>query len=417
MRRIPTIISTLLLTALPCAGFAAVELYSGPILVISASGKSCPEFKGEHTVDLVLRRDDNTSKVTGYFEGEGLVTGHFSGSAGERVPLYYPYQDELRAKGHFIRIVSDGSVLRAELQERHSPDSAEECNFDQAQMTLQRVKGDQAAKERFKKISTLFDAQLMRSEAFALVQKGPVATALPLYEKALAMVDSVADPASKLADPYLTGLANAYLRAGRFKEFNRLYDERFGAIVDKDARAFFVGHRIRALLEEGKADLGRDDFDKALIRFEQAHRLQPRHKEVIAAVMAAYVRAGRFVSAIAFLEDALKGFDKELDRKEISEAIALVLFQKAKSDEKNQKGAEAEISLRRATFLDPGNFHYLVSLARLRHKLGTLEEAETILSKALERFTDEAVRLEIISARDRMRQTEIFLRKLRETEG
>src|SRR6185369_16288613 len=130
------------------------------------------------------------------------------------------------------------------------------------------------------------------------------------------MVDSVAEPASKQADSYLIGLANAYVRSGRFKEFSRLYDERIEGIADKGVREIFGGYRVRALLEEGKLSLAREEFDRALTSFEQAYRLQPKRKDTIGAIMAAYVRAGRFVSAIAFLEDAMKGFDDEIDKKE-----------------------------------------------------------------------------------------------------
>lgn len=414
MRSFSIIIFTLFFSGIACTSFAAVELYSGNILIINSSGKACAEFKGEHAVDMVLRRDGGIPGVSGYFEGEGLATGRFSGKAGERLAVYYPYQEEIKASGHFISLVTDGNLLQAELNERHIEESAEECNFDLARLTLKRVGDEPAAEARFKRIATLFDAQLARSEALALVRKGQNDEALLLFEKALSLADSVANPDPKQLAPYITGLASAYVRFGRFKDFNRLYDERIDGLTDKEGRAFFDGHRVRALMVEGKAALGREEYDVALAKFLPAYRLHPQGRDTIAAVMATYVRAGKFESAITFLEEAMKGVDNEGERKEMQEAIALVLFQKSKKDEKSEKSAEAESSLKKALLLAPDNFHYLIALARLRHKLGNLDEAETILKQGLGRFKNEDIRREILAARDKMRQTDMILEKIRQ---
>ncbi len=413
MRSIQTVFFTLLFSGIAGTSFAATELYSGNMLIINSSGKACAEFKGEHTVDMVIRRDDGSHGVNGFFEGEGIATGRFSGNKGERIAVYYPYQEEVRSSGHFISIAIDGNMLKAELQERHIEETDEECNFDLAQLTLKRTDVGQAAEARFMRLSALFDAQLIHSEALSLVRKGRNDEALPLFEKALSQAVSVAERDRKPLVPFIIGLANAYIRAGRFNDFNRLYDERFDGLADNGARSVLAGHRVRALMEEGKAALGRDDYDAALAKFLQAYRLKPLGRDTIAAVMATYVRAGRLEDAISFLEETMKGIDDENERKEMQAAIALVLFQKSKKDEKSEKGAEAEISLKKAIRLEPDNFHYLIALARLRHKLGSLGEAEKILEQGLARYRDEAIRREILAARDKMRLTDMMLVKIR----
>ncbi|RII31488.1 MAG: hypothetical protein CXR30_01350 [Geobacter sp.] len=407
------LVAVFFLTTAPITSFAAMELYSGTIRIIKSSGKACEGFKSEHAVEMLLERGKVTPRISGYFAGEGLATGRFSGDDASHLEVRYPYVEESKASGHFIKIAADGVSVQAELHDRHIEETAEDCNFDLARLELRRVNDDKLTENRFKQIAGLYDAQLMRSQASVLVQEGLNAEAIVLYEKALALVDSVANKDPDMIAPYLSSLATAYIRAGRFKDFNRLYDVRIDSIKDEPLRAFFLGHRIRALLNEGKAALVREDYDGALIKFQQAYQLHPQGKDIMAAIMAAYVRAGRYDDAIAFLEKALKTLDNDNDRSDVSEAIALVYYEKAKKAEKKENDPEAEASLRKAEQLAPDNFHYLVALARLRHKMGSLDEAEKILDSGLRRFKDEAIRKEIIAARDRMRLTESILKKIR----
>jgi tetratricopeptide (TPR) repeat protein len=411
LRSVP-IIFTLLSLSVPCTGLASVERYTGTMEVVSASGKACGGAIGPHPVELLLRRDDASSAISGYFEGQELTTGRFAGSDPSMLPVRYPYQDEFRAAGHFISIHVDGSVLRGELRDRHVDAGVEDCNFDLARLTLTRVDDTITADARLKRITALYDAQLKRSEALVLSRQGHQELSLPLYEEALSLVDSVGERNPGFLVPFITGLANGYVRAGRFKDFDRLYDERIDGLADKHVRDLFAGYRVSSLMAEGRACLGREDNAAALEKFRQAYRLNPRGRDVIAAVMAAQVRAGGYDGAITFLEEALKPLENENDRRDVRAAIAIVLYQKAKRDDKEGRGREAEESLKKAITLAPGNAQYLVALARQRHKAGSLAEAESLLRKGLERFDDEQSRLEINAALDRMRLTESILRKI-----
>ena len=97
------------------------------------------------------------------------------------------------------------------------------------------------------------------------------------------------------------------------------------------------------------------------------------------------------------------------------DAIAQVYYQKAGKSIKNGKQGEAEADMKQAIALDPDSVLYLIALARLRHQLGTLKEAETLLDGAMQHFKDAPQRSEIDSARQRLRQTETILAKLRQT--
>src|SRR6185369_5845263 len=103
----------------------------------------------------------------------------------------------------------------------------------------------------------------------------------------------------------------------------------------------------------------------------------------------------------------------EVDRKEIRTATAMVLYKKAQKEDKADKDPEAEKDLKRATELDPESAYYLIALARMRHKAGSLTDADKLLDQGLERFTDAQTRSEINAAREKLHQTEMILQKIR----
>jgi thioredoxin-like negative regulator of GroEL len=93
--------------------------------------------------------------------------------------------------------------------------------------------------------------------------------------------------------------------------------------------------------------------------------------------------------------------------------MAQVYYQKAAKAGKSGKDSEAEDDLKRAVALDPDSVICLIALARLRHKAGSFSEAESLLSAGLERSRDDDSRREISAARERLKQTEVILSKLR----
>lgn len=296
---------------LPVTSFATIELYTGTIQIVSVSGKACGGMKGTHAVSLFLRQDEGSSAVSGFFGGETVTTGKFSGTELSQLDVRYPYHDDARAAGHFLSITSKSEALKAELRDRHLEPTEDDCNFDLARLNLTRVGSGEAAELRLKPVAALFEAQLIRSEAFALARTGRFDEALPLYEKALGMADPVAGNDAEKIAPYITGLANAYVKLGRNEQFSRLYDERIGSIKDEAVRTIFSGHRVRSLLQAGKAALAGEDYNLALENFRKAYRLEPAGIEVIAAVMMTQMRMKDYNGAVAFLEEALKSVEGE----------------------------------------------------------------------------------------------------------
>ena len=262
-------------------------------------------------------------------------------------------------------------------------------------------------------MSKQYEAELTRSTAISITRTGAHAGAVHVFEKALAMADKLYPPDSPQLLPYLTSLANSYMRTGRYLDLINLYNARINNLHDEAVRLVFNHHQIRSLLQVGRAALGREEYQTALDYFRQALGIDYKNKEAIEATLSALVLSGQHDVAIAFLEETEHKLDSEPDRQDVCEAIALVLYQKAMKEQKAGRTIEAERSLRKAIRLDPDSANYLMLLARWVHKAGNYSEADAILKKGLESIKDEAQRREIIEARDKLRQTEKILAKIR----
>lgn len=418
MQNFPAIILCLLFCALlPDISFARVELYTGSMAVVRVSGKACAGLAGSHDVTLVLRQAGDGAAVSGYFTGQEITSGRFSGSGLSKLEVRYPYHDEFKASGHFLSITQNDNGLQAELNDRPLDPAVDDCNFDLARMTLTLRDAGEQAEAGYRSMEAQFVARLTRSQAFNLARSGRYDSALPLYEKALAQADAAAGGSEALLAPYITGLANAYVKLDLFDEFNRFYDERINAIRDEGVRVIFTSYRVSALLKAGKARLAREEYPAALESFEKAFLLLPQNREVIASVMMVHLLMEDFGGAIAFLEGALKNIDNENVQQDVRGALAYVYSTRSRKFEKEGRAVEAEADLASAYALDSHTVKYLVALARLRHKAGSLAEAEKLLQNGLKHFQDKESRQEIISALGRMRRTDAILKKLSRAGG
>jgi tetratricopeptide (TPR) repeat protein len=385
--------------------------------VVKTSGKACGERKGNHPVSLIIGGDDSLDTVFGYIGGDTVTVGQLHGSSLDALTLRYPYPDAERATGHSMKIELIGNTLSGELRDRHIEDTVNDCNVDLARIKLTKVDNEEIATTTYQRLSLQYEAQLARSTAISISKNGNYVEATPLFENALALADKLYPPKSARLIPYLTSLANSYMRTGKYAEFNILYNSRVDALHDDAVKQIFNHHQILSLLQVAKAAMGREDYRTALYNAKQALLIDYKNKDAIAANMSALVRSGKHDEAITFLEDIEQKLENEPDRNDVREAIALVLFQKAKKEQKDGKTVDAERSLRRAIKLDPTTTHYIVVLARLVHKTGKYSEADTILKRGMDSFKDEPRRQELIEARDKLRQTEKILTKIRKVDS
>lgn len=395
------------------AASADIRLYTGTLEVVTTSGKACAGRKGNHQISLVFGNDENQRDYFGYIGGDTVTVGQLNGSSLDALALRYSFADAERAEGHAIHFEIKGTALTGELHDRHIEESVDDCNFDFARIKLLLNENDEAAHAVYKQLSKQYAAQLTRSKALSVTRSGKHTEAAELFEKALALADTLYPPDSSKLIPYLTGLANCYMRTGRYTDFNSLYSSRIAVLHDNSVRQIFDHHQIRSLLQVGRAALGREDYQTALYNFRQALKIDYKNKDVISANMSALVRSGKHDEAIAFLQETELKLESEPERKEVRETIALVEYQKSKKEQKTGKLSEAEQSLRKAIKLDPATAHYYIALARLIHKTGKYTEADDLLKRALEMAKDESQRKEIADARDKLRQTEIILSRIR----
>ena len=402
---------------LPVSARADLRLYVGNLDVVTTSGKACGGMRGRHPVSLVISIDYELNTFSGIFGGDSVAVGRLSGSSLEHLALRYPYSDPALAEGHTMKLSVTGAMLSGELRDKHIDAGADECNFDLARLTLRQSDQDEAAGTTYQKLSGQYEAQLARSTALSLLRSGAYAEAALNFEKALALADQAFPYNPPKLAPYLTGLANSYMRLGRFADFVNLHSERYPVIIDEAVRMIFNDYLMRSHLHLGRTAMGREEYSSALDHLKSAFAINHKNKDVIAAIMSVFVRSGQHDEAIAFLEQTEKMLENEPDRRDVRGAIALVEYQKARKEYKAGRFAAAEASLSKSIRLDPDTVQYPILLARWRHRTGSYSEAESILKKALDRFKDEASRSEIIAARDKLRITEKMLKKIRRSGG
>ena len=398
---------------LPYAAKADVRLFTGNLEVVTTSGKACAGRKGNHSISLVIGGDDSTDFISGYVGGDTVTVGQLSGSLLGAIAVRYPFPDVERAEGHTMRVEISGAALTGELRDRHLEASVDDCNIDLARVSLLLIDNDEAANAAYKRLAKIYEAKLTRSTALSILRSGAHASAVHVFEKAIDLADGLYPPDSAQLTPYLIGLANSYFRTGRYQDFISLYDSRYASIRDDAVRQIFNHHQMRSLLQVSKAALMRADYQVALDNARQALLIDYKNKDAISATMSALVRNGQHDEAITFLEETEKKLDSDPDRKDVREAIALVEYQKARKEMKAGRAIEAERSLRKAIKLDSGTTHYLIVLARWIHKSGKFSEADAILRRGLDLFKDETRRQELTEAREKLRQTEIILAKIR----
>lgn len=396
---------------------AEMRLYRGDLEILSTSGNGCIGLRGKQDIALIFAVDEENDIVSGYFGGNSVTTGRFGGNRAAMMSVSYPFQDPQRAEGHRIKLEIVDQSLTGELRDRRIEATENDCNYTLARISASRVEGIDAAMTVYNYMHGRFEAQLSRSRALSLTRKGLYSDAVPLLESSLSLAESTYGVPSPELAPYLLSLANAYIRLGKYEEFNRLYQERQAAITDEASRSIFNAHRVLALVKIGRASMAREDYTSALESFLSAGEIDYKNKDVIAGVMSAYVRSGHHEEAIRFLAGTEQRLDNEADRHDVNDATALVYYQKAKRDEKAGKQAEAEESLHQAVRLDPDTAQYLIQLARWRHKSGSYRDADELLRKRLDSAKDDQMRQEIISARLKMRQTEDILKRLHSQGG
>jgi len=398
---------------LPAHLKAETALYRGTMDVVSGSGKLCRDSLGKHAVSLVLVTDGSGKELKGYFEGENLTIGTFSGSDQARLKVSYPFHDADRASGHLISLFRSTNQLTGELHDKHVDDSSEECSFDQALLNLQLAAEGDSAEKRLLHMARLFDAQLANSQALDLAGKGSFEAAVPLFEKVLDLSDADSERAQFPVDSAIAGLSSSYFRLGRFKEFSSLYDRRIESVSAVWARALLNSQQETVQLHLARAAAGRGEYDAALNRLLPAYNLNKQNLELIGAIVTTYVRSDRLDDAARFLEKAESVMARDSDRKEIAGAFAMVSFLKARKAEKDGRISEAEDNLRDSVSRNPEFAAPWVALARQRHKAGNFEEARKLLLDGLKSIKDEQARNEITAALEKMQQIETIMKAVR----
>ncbi|MDR3578862.1 MAG: tetratricopeptide repeat protein [Oryzomonas sp.] len=391
-----------LLAAAPA--LAGIQLYRGEMEAITTPSTTCEGFLGKRPTTLVIIEDSAQPGLNGYLENDVLAIGKLAGSDSAYLRVSYPGQG---GSGNTISLSRSGATkLTGKLS---GTVNVNLCTFTIGHLTLDLVDDKKTAAATLQRLATEFEAQDTLYRAFSLNKNGNYEEAMPLFEKSLGLADAVFGHGSLQLNHYIMGLANCYAKLGRDKEFNALFDQRIST-SDETLKRVLTRIRVNALAQEGRMLFAKTEYEAALKILMQAYQLNPKNMDSIHTVMAVYIHSGRYSEAVAFLEQAGAKLEQAGDRKEINDIIALVYFRKGLKDAKDDK--DAETSLRKAVALDPQNAQYLEALARMRHKAGHFDEAEQLLNQGLEQITDESSRREIMAVREKLRQTEMIIKKL-----
>lgn len=387
--------------------------YKGNMKILTTSGSACGSVTAKsYRLNLIVNYQ-NSGEISGFFEGEGITLGKFSGHDPLALSVTYPYYDSERSTGHTLTLTENNNEsVSAILHDRHVAKDVDECNFDHAVMTLKKLSNEQV-ELKLTEFSSRYDAQLARSEAIDLTRKGQLYEAVLRYEKGLKLIELVYPLGSSQRDSYTIALAGSYIKSGMVDEFNKLYDQLIISIKDEATRAVFNAYKIRILQATGRLALNKEDFDTALKSFQKAYILNPQDKNTIAGVMSSYMRKERYDEAVEFLENVKKTMQSNEERRDLASATGMVLYKKSLQLDKERKNKEAEQALKRAIDIDvDGYVFYMVALARLRHKNGTLSEAEKMLQQLETRYKDLTSKKLISIGREKMRQIDAILKKI-----
>lgn len=397
---------------LPDAAVAEVRLFSGKLSVVKYSGKACTDHKTIHRISLVIGNDSSEEAVFGYIGGDSVTVGQLYGKSYRSLNLRYPYPDTERADGHKVQIEISGKRLRGELRDRHLKQSDDGCNFDLAQMELELVENYEAATALYQRMSKLYGAKFAYSVALSVSPSATDAGVVHIFEKALALADELYPTGSPELLPYLTGLANSYIRFGRYQDFAILYNSRFTTVHDDAVKQMLNNHQIHFLIKAGRDAIALEDYHTALNNLRQALKINYKNRDAITLTFSALELSGQHNEAIGLLDKTDKKLAAEPNSKDVREVMALVEYKRAINIYKTGQLEEAESLIRRAIKLDPGSASYMVTLSRWIHKAGRFSEAESLLRRGLDSIKNKAQRKELIEARDKLRHTETILDRL-----
>lgn len=405
--------TSLLITFIPISAMSAIYNYQGIMQIIKTSGGACEKLENKsYPVTLIFNRLPNGS-INGYFLAEGITQGKVDGNYTSTLLVTYPYHDAARSSGHVISFFEKEGKLKAILHDRHIESDINECNFDHAEMTLAKAPIEEPEK-KLAYLGSRFEAHLTRSQAMELRRNGDLYGAVLSYEKAVSLSDKVYPVGNAMRDSFVAALAGSYMKADMTKEFSALYNQRFAKLSDEATKVIFNEYKLQSLRKSGRKALLNDDYDAALDFFSKANELKPQDAISIAGVMASFLKSERYEEAIKFLEKTEKNLENQGDRREIREAIALIMLKQSSVLERKGKSDAAMKLLERAELLDPASVSYPVAIARLRHKIsGNLVEAEAIIEKLNKKYTDDSSKKMFAAAILRMRLVDMMLKKIK----
>lgn len=374
-------VAAILSASIAFAGSGSCFLYRGEMRIAAFSGKGCSGNEGSHPVpvEMVIERSEEggTVRISGYYKGEEIMIGKFSGSGSALLPV--SYTDE-KDEGHFLSITGSGETITAELTEKHS-DESDDCIFDRASLKLQRVAEGGAAVQTMHRVSLLYSAQLLRREGNSLYRVENYAAAVSSFEKALSLVEEAEGKESPGLSEYLEGLGQAFTKVGRFEDA-RLALERGLKVADNDHERSEMRETIAWMWGcRGLTADSRREYADAVKYYRTALTYAPTSAVIAVNLANALCYGGECAEAERVLDTAAGGAAAKEDRDLIAAVRSYQLYYRGSMAEQHEEFGEAVKLYSEALKRNPEEVDIVAALGGVYVRQGKFDEAQELLER------------------------------------
>lgn len=376
------------------AGSSSFSVYRGEMHITVTSGKGCLGNESSHPVpvEMVIERseEEGAERISGYYKGEEIMVGRFSGSGSAPLPVSYA-NEKVGAEGHLLSIAGSGKTITAKLAEKHS-DESEDCIFDQASFTLHRVAEGEEAARTMRSVSRLYAAQILRREGNSLYRDEKYAAAVPVFEKALSLVEEAEGKKSPELSDYLEGLGQALTKTGRFDEA-RVALERGLAVADNDRQRSEVRETIAWMWGyRGVAADSSRNYADAVNYYRTALTYAPTSAVIAVNLANALCYGGQCEEAERILDAAAAKAVTREDQNLIAAVRSYQLYYRGNVAEQ-QGEFEAAVKLySEALKRNPDEVDFVAALGGVYVRQGKYDKAQELLEGAAARSGVESVR-------------------------
>ncbi|MCM0081898.1 tetratricopeptide repeat protein [Geomonas sp. Red32] len=438
---------------------AGTSVYRGDVELVKVTGKACDGKLRQGSrlpVEVVIKFDGagDGEAVTGFFNGNSMEQGFFSGPGLDNLKVTYPADLDVKGTAHSLSLALSGNEATGALHEKYeSP--VYDCVFDDVRFTLRKeADGDEGEAEYLRR-SKLFTSKTCTERGAKLLHGNQPKKALAEFERSISL-KTEADPTSttRLYPTLYRSLALTML--GRDQEAVKGISE----LVAEENPAPFASNTIKLVVPAKLCEFVKDASDPSLTKaattlldelavefdttpvissglsacfaslgdrerdaqgapekileyYQKALDLDPGNIEVVARMVEIWAHQSQFGEAQKLLQSHSALAINAMGQDHYMMIQGRLLHGQAKGLEAAGKYGEAADVYRRALISDPDNTFSLASFVRNMGKANRLEESMDFLDETRERCHDDRCRKAYTAELERQEFIMRTLEKLR----